>query len=183
MQTHGGPCQITHGIKSTWMRLSSQTPRLWELVSLCVTMKVRCWQLWASAFHYHWEHLKLKSKPWKKQFTLPEILDYKMLFSRPTHQLSQVLSPIHPQHQLLLRTSLRGTHHSLQDFRRTQILHDRRHGNITAHTLAHHAKGIDTFVTWLEKPHRVLNPLCFRMLCIFPLLKKIPVFLIKKIYI
>ena len=75
---------------------------------------------------------------------------------------------------------IRGTHHSLQDFRRTQILHNRRHGNITAHALAHHAKGIDTFVTWLEKPHRALNPLCFKMLCIFPLLKKIPVFLIKK---
>ena len=45
---------------------------------------------------------------------------------------------------------IRGIQHTLRDFRRTQILHVRRQGNVPAHTLAQHAKGIDTLV-WLEE--------------------------------
>ena len=76
---------------------------------------------------------------------------------------------------------IRGIQHTLRDFRRTQILHVRRQGNVPAHTLAQHAKGIDTLV-WLEETHHVLKTLkklCVS-LCIFLILNKIHVFLIKK---
>ncbi|XP_050280623.1 uncharacterized protein LOC126721616 [Quercus robur] len=46
---------------------------------------------------------------------------------------------------------IQDTHHSLQAFRRTQIQHVKRIGNKSAHTLAHHTKGIDDFVTWIEE--------------------------------
>ncbi|XP_023889006.1 uncharacterized protein LOC112001074 [Quercus suber] len=46
---------------------------------------------------------------------------------------------------------IQDTHHSLQAFRRTQIQHVKQIGNKPAHTLAHHAKGREDFVTWIEE--------------------------------
>nr|XP_023918260.1 uncharacterized protein LOC112029812 [Quercus suber] len=46
---------------------------------------------------------------------------------------------------------IKDTHHSLQTFQRTQIQYVKRIGSKPAHTLTHHAKGIDDFVTWIVK--------------------------------
>ena len=45
----------------------------------------------------------------------------------------------------------RGIHLKLQNFRQSRVQHVRREGNKPAHTLAHHAKEIDNFVTWIEE--------------------------------
>ena len=47
----------------------------------------------------------------------------------------------------------------LQAFRRTQIQHVKRIGNKPAHTLAHHAKGIDDYVTWIEETPPCIEPI------------------------
>ena len=44
-----------------------------------------------------------------------------------------------------------GIHNKLQHFRQHQMLHAQRQGHTPAHHLAHHAKGLDNFVTWIEE--------------------------------
>ena len=44
-----------------------------------------------------------------------------------------------------------GILHKLQDFKSTQLLYMRRQGNKPIHTLAKHAKGMNNFITWIEK--------------------------------
>ena len=56
---------------------------------------------------------------------------------------------------------IQDTHHNLQAFRRTQIHHVKRIGNKPAHTLAHHAKGIDDYVTWIEEAPPCIEPIVF----------------------
>nr|XP_023899473.1 uncharacterized protein LOC112011331 [Quercus suber] len=53
---------------------------------------------------------------------------------------------------------IQDTHHSLQAFRKSQILHVKRLGNKPAHTLARHAKGIDDFATWIEETPPCIEP-------------------------
>ena len=57
---------------------------------------------------------------------------------------------------------IQGTHHSLQTFRRTQIQHVKRLGNRPAHTLAHHTKGIDDFITWIKETPPCIEPFVFQ---------------------
>ena len=57
---------------------------------------------------------------------------------------------------------IQDTHHSLQAFRKTQVQHVKRLGNRPAHTLAHHAKGIDDFVTWIEETSPCIEPFVFQ---------------------
>ena len=61
---------------------------------------------------------------------------------------------------------IRGIQHTLRDFRRTQILHVRRQGNVPAHTLAQHAKGIDTLVWLKETPSCIENCVFQDALCL-----------------
>ena len=56
---------------------------------------------------------------------------------------------------------IQDTHYSLQAFRRTHIQHVKRIGNKLAHTLAHHAKGIDDYVTWIEEAPPCIEPIVF----------------------
>ena len=44
-----------------------------------------------------------------------------------------------------------GIHNKLQHFRQHQMLHAQRQGHTPAHHLAHHAKGLDNFVSWIEE--------------------------------
>lgn len=44
-----------------------------------------------------------------------------------------------------------GIHNKLQHFWQHQMLHVKQQGNTPAHNLACHAKGLDNFVTWIEK--------------------------------
>ncbi|XP_030964615.1 uncharacterized protein LOC115985854 [Quercus lobata] len=56
---------------------------------------------------------------------------------------------------------MRDTHHSLQAFRKSWVQHVKRLGNRPAHTLAHPAKGIDDFVTWIEETPPCIEPFVF----------------------
>ena len=47
----------------------------------------------------------------------------------------------------------------LQEFRSFQVLHVQRLGNKLAHILAKYAKGIDSFVTWIEKNPSIIESL------------------------
>ena len=52
---------------------------------------------------------------------------------------------------IIIENCIGGIHLKLQNFRQSHVQHVRREGNKPAHTLAHHAKGIDNFVTWIEE--------------------------------
>nr|XP_023887713.1 uncharacterized protein LOC111999833 [Quercus suber] len=45
----------------------------------------------------------------------------------------------------------------LQDFRAVQLTHIRRNGNKPAHLLSQHAKGLETFATWIENIESALT--------------------------
>ncbi|XP_075665803.1 uncharacterized protein LOC142635550 [Castanea sativa] len=52
-----------------------------------------------------------------------------------------------------------GIQHKLHSFRSTRFLHELRSGNKPAHTLAKYAKGINNFVTWIEKNPSIIESL------------------------
>ena len=56
---------------------------------------------------------------------------------------------------------MRDTHHSLKAFRQSRVQHVKRLGNRPTHTLAHHAKGINDFVTWIEETSPCIEPFVF----------------------
>ena len=49
----------------------------------------------------------------------------------------------------------------LLDFRHFQVQHVGRQGNKPAHALAHHAKGIHDFVTWIEECPQFIESFVF----------------------
>ena len=59
----------------------------------------------------------------------------------------------HGEPPMAIRDITEGIRRKLQDFRQFQITHIKRQGNCPAHLLARHAKGIDSYVTWIEKNH------------------------------
>ena len=68
---------------------------------------------------------------------------------------------------LSIENIVTGIHAKLQHFRQHQLLHVRRHGNIPAHCLARHAKGLDNFVTWIEETPSFIESVVFQdaLLC------------------
>ena len=56
---------------------------------------------------------------------------------------------------------MEGIQLKLQDFRRSQVQHMRQQGNKLAHALAQHAKGIHSFVTWIEECPHFIESLVF----------------------
>ena len=52
---------------------------------------------------------------------------------------------------ITIKNCIGGIHLKLQNFKQSRVQHVRGEGNKPAHTLAHRAKGIDNFVTWIEK--------------------------------
>lgn len=65
----------------------------------------------------------------------------------------------HIKPPMAIRNIIEEIHHKLQDFPQFQITRIKRQGNCPAHLLVCHAKGVDSYVKWIEENLFLLSQL------------------------